>query len=430
MRILIQNSGYHLKNYGDLAMLVSAYDQILRLHPDAVLRIFTSDPDELRLHCPKASPVSAELGLRWAEGGLLARRIVKKLDRSFPRWTSFWMDKRLRKARQVRLFERIIAFYNFRYHRQINQLWDEIESADIIIATGGGFLTTTFFGQGRAVLATMAIAEEMRKRIAFFGQGVGPFEGKFSFMEKHVVNLFRKSFYIGFRENIYSSQFVRKYSLTNTEFTFDDAVMSCSREESLATGSERNTLGVNLRIAEYSGLDQSFLQRFSVVMSRVSAAKEISLVPLPIALGSGDSDVRALSELAELSNFTFETEIELSSVDAILKRVSCCKVIVTCSYHAGVFGACYGIPVILISANGYYDQKLQGLQQAVGSEGIYFISLSDASWPQKLEENIIDLFSENESATGTVRNRVNNYSEIVKKGYSLVFSSQEHVKKV
>ncbi len=49
-----------------------------------------------------------------------------------------------------------------------------VENADIVIATGGGFITDPFQEHAMQLLQTLAMAKQQGKPIALFGQGLGP----------------------------------------------------------------------------------------------------------------------------------------------------------------------------------------------------------------------------------------------------------------
>jgi polysaccharide pyruvyl transferase WcaK-like protein len=49
--------------------------------------------------------------------------------------------------------------------------------------------------------------------------------------------------------------------------------------------------------------------------------------------------------------------------------VSRCRVVVTGSYHAGVFALAQGIPVVATAASRYYHDKFSGLADLFGGGG-------------------------------------------------------------
>jgi colanic acid/amylovoran biosynthesis protein len=67
----------------------------------------------------------------------------------------------------------------------------------------------------------------------------------------------------------------------------------------------------------------------------------------------------------------------------VLRQVSECRIIVTGSYHAGVFGLAQGIPVVGIVQSAYYRQKFDGLADQFGA-GCIVLAADDAKFSDKL----------------------------------------------
>ena len=61
MRILIEPSGHHLLNAGDVSMTQVAYRRLCAFWPDASICITTSDPGLLQQYCPGAVPIDATI---------------------------------------------------------------------------------------------------------------------------------------------------------------------------------------------------------------------------------------------------------------------------------------------------------------------------------------------------------------------------------
>jgi colanic acid/amylovoran biosynthesis protein len=53
---------------------------------------------------------------------------------------------------------------------------------------------------------------------------------------------------------------------------------------------------------------------------------------------------------------------ELPTTDALAASAANCRVIVTGSYHAAVFGLGQGVPAICLTKSAYYDAKFAGLR--------------------------------------------------------------------
>jgi colanic acid/amylovoran biosynthesis protein len=51
----------------------------------------------------------------------------------------------------------------------------------------------------------------------------------------------------------------------------------------------------------------------------------------------------------------------------VIRRTSECRLVVTGSYHAGVFALAQGIPVVALAASDYYRDKFFGLADQFGA---------------------------------------------------------------
>ena len=97
---------------------------------------------------------------------------------------------------------------------------------------------------------------------------------------------------------------------------------------------------------------------------------------LPIETKPQDSDVIALQHIVprEISgNFGFAP----TEPAEVMREISKCRLVITGSYHAGVFALAMGIPVIALIASEYYVDKFYGLQMQFGN-GLEMVDLSRA----------------------------------------------------
>ena len=62
MRILVDHSGYDLRNLGDAAMLQACVSRLRQGYPDAAIDVVTTDPQRLAALCPGTRPVRSSLG--------------------------------------------------------------------------------------------------------------------------------------------------------------------------------------------------------------------------------------------------------------------------------------------------------------------------------------------------------------------------------
>ena len=387
MKILVQNSGYHLKNLGDVAMLRAAYGELRRQQPDAEILVYTTDAERLQIFCPGALAAEVLPARTWARVFVFPGRLGRAIARRVRFLDDWWLRLKLEQPQKaVRLLENFGVFFRSELP-QIRRFTHEVKSVDMVVATGGGYLNSTFSAHGRVVLTTLGLAQALGKTTAFLGQGVGPFE-KGSCLEQLVAKAYGAAFLVSFREKKSSSAFVAKHRLVNTKFTFDDANLLLESSYDDVRENEP-CLGLNLRLAKYSGIDSDFPAKFCEILRDLISERGVGLVPLPVATHDSDSDIDALESVASELADGLLTGIPTDSVEELVLRVSRCSVIVTCSYHAGVFGASLGIPVVLLSANGYYDQKLQGLSDAFDGRGVRLVDIRSENWRAEFSKAVI-----------------------------------------
>jgi colanic acid/amylovoran biosynthesis protein len=53
----------------------------------------------------------------------------------------------------------------------------------------------------------------------------------------------------------------------------------------------------------------------------------------------------------------------IETPEDVIRQIGKCRVVVTGSYHAGVFALAQGVPVVGLVQSAYYEQKFAGLQE-------------------------------------------------------------------
>jgi len=143
--------------------------------------------------------------------------------------------------------------------------------------------------------------------------------------------------------------------------TGDDAIEMAYRlrRDSLGEG-----LGVNVRIADYSGVDRGLLEPLRQVLRDAARAYRVPMVPLPISHVPGEADVETIRYLIDDDSFGDGSPLE--ALDAVIRQVQKCRLVITGSYHAGVFALANGIPTIGLAKSTYYIDKFMGLSAQFG----------------------------------------------------------------
>jgi colanic acid/amylovoran biosynthesis protein len=111
------------------------------------------------------------------------------------------------------------------------------------------------------------------------------------------------------------------------------------------------------------------------------------LIPVPIARLDRESDARSIRQILAGYDDGSDGGQNLGSPLKVIKQVARCRVVVTGSYHAGVFALSQGIPVVGLVKSPYYADKFLGLADQFGA-GCQVIFLDEEQFREKLAEAI------------------------------------------
>ncbi|WP_284450643.1 polysaccharide pyruvyl transferase family protein [Methylophaga thalassica] len=418
MKILIDNSGYELRNFGDIAMLVATVERIKSLAPEAIIYVFTKEPNRLKDICPDVQAVDTKGRNDWLQtwslfGGLHRlcpeglKESLKKFEFSvksnFLSTTLFIIGLRLK----------------FRKHdsQAVKDFISLLKSVDIVMATGGGFVNDEFSVHAQNVLKTIYMAQKINKRTAMVGQGLGPIN------DLDLISIAKKVFpkleLVGLRESTYSYEIAERLGARKEDIivTGDDAVLLAYRNRKTFNG---NNIGFNLRVAKYSNLDRESVAKIKKIVTLLSEKEGGEIVPIAISIHEGDSDIHSLEGL-------LDTKIKHTypdSLNSVIDIIGECKLVITGSYHAGVFALSQGIPVIGIAASDYYRQKFEGLRNQFKSDSCYIVDIEhslDFVTFEKIIEKLIDNSQQNYSSVLTrAVEQINSSDQVVKRLMQLV----------
>ncbi|MDO8825449.1 polysaccharide pyruvyl transferase family protein [Methylophaga sp.] len=402
MKILIDNSGYELKNIGDISMLIVALSRINSLLPEAKVSVFTVNPEKLKSIYPNAEPVEINGRKLWKQKRNLFGGIFRLIPNKLTPYVEFFED--WLKFKHPNLVYPII---HYRLQKRgfetqpIRKYLDKVIESDYVIATGGGFVTDCFSSHAENVLNTLELAQNMGKPTAMLGQGLGPLTNLR--LENIAKRVFPKLLMIGLREGVYSKDLAIKLGGKKEciRVTGDDAIEITLKHRDTIKSSKK--IGINLRIADYSSLNKESIFQIKETLLKTSQILSADLSPIPISSHSEDSDIKALSQLLNKSLKISDYE----TVESVLKEISSCRIVVTGSYHAGVFALSLGIPVVAIVASEYYKQKFDGLKgqfkyafhivdvQSAESVGDILSKSIEAAWNNVLSERSLLIDSAN-----------------------------------
>lgn len=384
MKILIDNGDYGLSNFGDVAMLIMAFTKLREEFPSAEIRIFTDSVDGLKRHIPDAVPVLINGRRLW----YMKRNIFGGLHKIFPLKVSSWIQD-LENIIKIRYTELTRLWIQTRLSRRnykvedMNVFLNEIKQADIVVADGGGYITNSFEEHASALLQTLALAQSYGKSTAMFGQGLGPVTSKrLLTWAKFVLPKLKM---LSLREGLYSKPFALSVGVPpeNIQVSGDDAVCLA---HSMALSSIGDYIGINLRVSKYSGLKKNILNTLKSDLTITAEEIGAQLCGIPISHFGDDSDIVSLESI--LDKQALELVKKLCTPADVIKQIGKCRIVITGSYHAGVFALSQGVSVIVIASNDYYRYKFEGLQSQFG-DGCIIIDRDKPKFYELLKSGVI-----------------------------------------
>jgi polysaccharide pyruvyl transferase WcaK-like protein len=388
MRILVEPSDYRIHNMGDKAMLMVALSRIAALWPTATLDVVADESRVLRSIFHSVDLVSVGGQNLWLSDDFLPDRALSLAERLFKgkqivRQAPGWI--RAREPSLVELFWRRKLRNRPNATRELHNFTNAVARADLLVVAGMGGITDAFPDFARGILEVMSLAIRRGKPVAMMGQGMGPLADPA--LLKRAAAILPKLDLIALREGLTGVPLLQHLGVPNdrVRVTGDDAIELAYplRGESLAGG-----LGVNVRLSDYSGLDREQIGPLRSVLQEAASARAAPLVAVPISTLPQERDADAIEQLLGGYSNTIAPERQVADPSDVIALVNRCRVVVTGSYHAGVFALSCGIPAIGLARSAYYQGKFKGLADQFGP-GCEVVDLADpACW--ELLRNSID----------------------------------------
>jgi polysaccharide pyruvyl transferase WcaK-like protein len=398
MRILVDQSGYDLLNLGDVAMLQSCVARLRAQWPAAEVMVIARDPRRLEFYCP----------------GTLAIRTVadSPLIRHFPRWSRLVYEQAWRLA---------APYFSGRVGRgsrgsrrpggRSQTMIQAVHSADLVVAGGGAYITDTWWWHAAGVLSLLSLAQRLGKSTAMFGQGIGPI--RLRALRAQARAVLPGLTILGLREDQLGRSLALAFGVSPADIavTGDDALESIG--DSLADGS---ALGLSVRVSGYAGVDMGTAVAVGDLMLEMAAAFNTPIVALPVSRDAADAAV--LSRLLRRKDRPAGPGIEdFSSPQELGAAAACCRVIVTGSYHAAVFGLAQGVPAVCLTKSSYYDAKFRGLQ-ALFPGACFVVSLDAPDFPAHLRATVGQAWRLPASARSTARDTAGRLRDAGREAYA------------
>lgn len=380
MKILIDNGCYHLRNMGDVVMLQVAVSRLRDLWPEAKIDVFTNEPELLSLYCPGTNPISAQSQDFWFRNRNLFGRfsqsssVFKKIDRAIAyRWPLLaWTIIGLRTSRRQS------------HVRHVKRFLKAFLASDLIVASGDGGINDIFQFSAESRLELFYMASLNRKSSAMFGQGIGPIENPI--LRNLGTTILPLVDIICIREKRAGIPLLDSLKIPRNRVvvTGDEAIEIAYNSKPNELG---NSLGINLRVAEYSEVNSHHLQTIGEIVRNAASKYNAPLVAVPILLHKVESDLNSIHRLVEGHDGTFVDGEHINSPIDVIKQIGQCRVVVTGSYHGAVLALSQGIPSIGLAKSRYYSDKFLGLsdQFSVGCEVLF---MDDKDLGNKLKKAI------------------------------------------
>jgi colanic acid/amylovoran biosynthesis protein len=262
---------------------------------------------------------------------------------------------------------------------------DALLVSDLLLLSGGGDINDTFRNFAMTLLDVMTIGYRRGIRTAILGQGFGPIQDPKLFSRAKAV--LPSIDVICCREGRAGIPLLRSLGVSPSRVmtTGDDAIEIAYEARAERPG---NGIGVNLRVIDYSEVDLRLVEKLRPVLHDAARKNHASLIPIPISRNERESDANNIRRILAGYDDMSDGGQNLDSPLKVIRQVGSCRVVVTGSYHAGVFALSQGIPVVGLANSQYYIDKFFGLAAQFGT-GCQIIFLDDGQLAKKLS-NAID----------------------------------------
>ncbi|MEA2258820.1 MAG: hypothetical protein QOJ51_1645 [Acidobacteriaceae bacterium] len=382
MEILVEPSEYRFLNAGDSAMTQVAMSRLRSMWPEAKIRVLTSHPELLPSYSPKVSPLINTGRLLWLGENLFPLPLGRKRCKSWSRSLSIRQPGIARRVRDLRYGRR-----GPHDGQLVEEFLTVARNASVFVVAGMGGLTSAFHGYTAMMLDTLFLLQALKVPTVLFGQGVGPFDDNLS--EKAAAVL-RNVDYIALREGRHGPALLRAWGVPEERWsvTGDDAVELALEHRRQQMG---RAIGVNLRVSNYSAVTAGMAARLREPLLQTASELGAPLRVIPISRLPDEADAMQVERL--LDGYA-PVEYPDSAVDSpmrVIEEIGHCRIVITGSYHAGVFALSQGIPVIGLVASDYYQWKFDGLAHQFG-EGCRVLRLEAPSLTLRLRTMFRELW--------------------------------------
>ena len=162
--------------------------------------------------------------------------------------------------------------------------------------------------------------------------------------------------------------------------TGDDAIEMAYEARPSGWG---NAIGVSLRIAGYTEVGQSYIERVRSPLQRAGRQHKSLLIGLPTSSNVKEADLEIIRQILKGYDKVSINWRRFDSPMNLIQQVGRCRLVVTGTYHPAVFALAQGIPAIGLVKSITYINKFSALQDEFGP-ALQIIWLDDELLPEKL----------------------------------------------
>ena len=366
-------------------MMQVAMSRLCEMWPNAHMQVLTNHPELLPCYSPKVVPVANTGRLLWLAKNSTSSHSARWQSELRRSWTHSFSGCRPAISPLLRRLRH--PFRDAQEQKSIEQFLNVMCEANLFVVTGMGGLTSAFREYSVMVLDTLALAQAYKVPTVLFGQGIGPFDQE---LEKRTCEVLRQVDYLALREGLHGPKLLKDWGIPNERWsiTGDDAIELALQNRREAIG---EAIGVNVRVAEYSDVTEKAAGAIRVPLQEVATTLRAPVRAIPISRLPDEDDNRRVERLFSTCAIVEHSVNSIDTPLAVVEEIQKCRVVVTGSYHAGVFALSQGIPVIGLAASEYYHWKFEGLVHQFGN-GCGIIRLKESGSGAALQQMVYHLW--------------------------------------
>jgi colanic acid/amylovoran biosynthesis protein len=275
---------------------------------------------------------------------------------------------------------------------ELRRFVELVKSCDLVVASGAGQITTAFGAHSTLILNTMQMAMQHGIPTAILGQGIGPIDDRC--LRARAAAVLPRVNLICLRETITGPGLLDSLHVPREHvvITGDDAIDTVYAHRQSRLG---NCIGVNLRVSWYSDITSDVIDGLRRPLQEAASEVGAPLVSVPISRHPDEDDSSICRALFEGYPSVAEPAHDLTLVEGMIEEMGRCRVMITTSYHGGVFAVAQGIPVVAWLKSKYFAAKLYGLANQFGV-GCEVVTLDDGDWEARLKSAILSAWKSSE----------------------------------